>query len=672
MKTKFWQRLDYLALLLALLIGGMLAVLSVRRYAGYNAGMLDLGNMSQAIWSATQGAPLEYTHEDGTFSRLAWHIEVIYFLIAPLYALLPDPRTLLILQSSLFCLGAWPAYRIAKRHFGQRKVTLVLMLCYLLYPTALTAVLADFHGDTLAMTLLLFALDAFERRAWQRYALWIALALLCKVYVAVPVMALGLVIWLKGERRAGFLTVLGGLLWGAFAVLMIGPAFTPPGVYQAQVTPFSYLMFYFGRIYDLLLPTLFPRLMNAFVVFIAVIWLGYYAPLWLLPAYVVAIPALIGGGDVITYHYSMHHYALAVPFMFYGMVIGAERLRQLQVAATKLTRHGRTWWGDTLLTLGIIVILNMGLVNTPLSPRFWLREPGLGFDQWSYGRTSRDALKDRWLPANVPAAEPIAASEMLAPHLINRNTLYLLRYPYGLKMLGQADSYRESQWLLQHPEQLEYLYLSDNLARVDYVVADALFDYARFLDVERTLILYGTLYDIPGIVATMQNPDFNLRATRDGLLLFERGMPAAHALSQEVEVFSPESAPAIKAHFGDKIGLVSASVQPLGSRRYRLQYEWWPLRALNMEPPFIAVSRLAGVTHSRHPHLPTVALHPTVRWEPGQLVRETFEIELPPDLASGVYQLQVGWYDGSQPYGFETDERSRVGEEVLVGQVDIQ
>ncbi len=39
------------------------------------------------------------------------------------------------------------------------------------YPTALTSVLFDFHGDTLAMPLLLFALDALDQRAWGRYIL---------------------------------------------------------------------------------------------------------------------------------------------------------------------------------------------------------------------------------------------------------------------------------------------------------------------------------------------------------------------------------------------------------------------------------------------------------------------------------------------------------------------
>jgi len=79
-----------------------------------------------------------------------------------------------------------------------------------LYPTAQTAVLFDFHGDTLAMPCLMFALDALDRVDWRRYAIWIVLALLCKVCVAVSVGVMGAVLVFKGQRRVGGLKRLCG------------------------------------------------------------------------------------------------------------------------------------------------------------------------------------------------------------------------------------------------------------------------------------------------------------------------------------------------------------------------------------------------------------------------------------------------------------------------------
>src|SRR3954453_21207327 len=90
------------------LYGILVAWLSVRRYNGYNIGMFDLGNMAQAIASVLRGAPLVFTSQDGNMSRLALHVELIYFLLAPFYALWPDPRLLLVIQAGLFALGAVP------------------------------------------------------------------------------------------------------------------------------------------------------------------------------------------------------------------------------------------------------------------------------------------------------------------------------------------------------------------------------------------------------------------------------------------------------------------------------------------------------------------------------------------------------------------------------------
>ena len=97
-----WLRLELLALFA---ISGLVLVFTVyfslARYLGFSSEMLDLGNMSQAVWSATQGKPLVYTSINGPLSRIAWHGELIYYLLAPLYALIPSPVTLLVFQGIL-------------------------------------------------------------------------------------------------------------------------------------------------------------------------------------------------------------------------------------------------------------------------------------------------------------------------------------------------------------------------------------------------------------------------------------------------------------------------------------------------------------------------------------------------------------------------------------------
>ncbi|MGC9398897.1 MAG: DUF2079 domain-containing protein [Anaerolineae bacterium] len=648
------RKIDGLTLGVVVTVAVLLATLSVLRYTGYNAGMLDLGNMSQAIWSATQGYPLEYTRQGGNFSRLGWHMEVIFFLIAPLYALFPDPRLLLILQAGLFAAGAWPIYRIASRYFADRNLVRVCTFIYLFYTTAQTAVLFDFHGDTLGMPLLAFALDALDQRAWRRYGVWVGLALLCKIYVALPVAALGLVLYLEGERRAGVLTTLAAVGWLAVAMLVIRPAFPSGQVEASSENVFSYLWFYFGGLDSAyLLQTLVQRLGTAFIVLLPGLFLGRYAWTWLLPALSIALPAIASVGKVAAYDYRFHHYALSVPFFVLAAIYGAVELRRRQRAAGA-SRVGRPWRSELLFLGALTLVFNIILVDTPLNPQFWLDRPHWGINDLKYGQQPRDRFKDRWLDEHVPPDAPLATVGLFAPHLINRRTVFMNRYP------GHADLQQEA--FLEH------------LERVDYVVNDALYDFA--MPLEEGVVLGGVLHDLPAIVDVATHPDFHLLAAQDGLLLFGKDDPLKQALNYEITAEPLDSAESSEplAVFGDAIALLAAEVTPVDveERRFRLMYTWMPLRPLDDEPRLLAVSRLEGVEHGRYPHLPTLALHPTVEWSLGEVVHEVFEIKAPDGLASGAYRLSVGWYDSSHIEADATDERSRVGEEFVVGHIVLQ
>ncbi|NTV64201.1 MAG: DUF2079 domain-containing protein, partial [Oscillochloris sp.] len=124
-----------------ILMGAMMVGLCLMRYRGYNAGILDLGSMTQAIFSVLRGQPLITTASDGNFSRIAGHVELIYAAFAPLLVLWPSPEALLTAQAALFVVGAVPAYRLALRRLDSRLAARCVALIYLLYPVALTAVL---------------------------------------------------------------------------------------------------------------------------------------------------------------------------------------------------------------------------------------------------------------------------------------------------------------------------------------------------------------------------------------------------------------------------------------------------------------------------------------------------------------------------------------------------
>ncbi len=676
----FWR--DPLLWGAMLLVGAMLGWLSVARYLGYNAGMLDLGHMAQAIWSGTQGQPLVFTNVDRVVSRLAGHVELIYFLFVPAYAIWPDPRVLVIAQAVLFVLGALPAYALAGRATSSVFVARCVALIYLFYPVAQTAVLFDFHADTIAMPLLLFALDALDRRAWRTYALFITLALLSKLYVAVAVLGIGVYAfrWLD-ERRVGAITAGSALAYGALAFLVIRPLFAPTGGDVATLSG-SYVSYYFGNLGELV-STLGDRLLNALIVFgpaLLVAWRGWR---WLLMGAPLALAVLISTGPGAAYGYTHHHYALVVPFIVMAVIEGTRRLQedadQMHALARQmheLARHTklqltprirssgrsifsrpdilslRKWREQLGLTLAIVLIFQVLLVDTFLNPLYWLGLPGYGRDPSQYGMTARDGMKDAFLAAEVPPDVPLSASMFLGTHLANRAILYAVRYP--------DDPGGER--------------LPDILPQVDYVLADALFDWRQVVAGD---VLGGTPYEAREIRLLLLDPVFELVSARDGLLLFTFGAEAGQVLTQQVERSLAAELPSPIATFGapgEGIALLDAEIEPLGPRRLRATFTWTINGTEPLEHWYVAVSRLEGAEHARLVHLPTYVLEPTTDWQPGEVVRETFDVVIPADVPPGNYDWLVGWYVVGHSESYATDERSRMPDsaEAVVDMVTVE
>lgn len=639
-------RWDISALTTSLLIFLMLAYLSVARYNAYNAGMFDLGNMSQAIWSVTQGEPLLYSRPEGLrASRLSGHVEAFYALLALPYAVLPDPRTLVVIQAGLFVLGGIGAYRLALRRLGERFAARCALLIYLLYPTAISGMLFDIHGDTLALPLLMLMLDALDQRAWRRFSVLTVMALLCKFYVAATVAGIGVMLLLwpdqtdrVSQRRKGLVIIGAALVYGLLAFFVIRPMFASQDVSSTTQATSDYVQFYFGQLHELS-ETALERIINALIVFGPALMLAWRGWRWLLPAVPIALAALLSTGPGSVYYYGYHHFAIVTPFLVRAIINGAEMLRNAREAG----RTKRRWQGDLGFTTAIVVLCGILLNNIPLNPLFWQNTALKGFHNTSYGVTARDQLKDRLL-ATIPPRVPVAASVLMGSHLANRETVYALRY--------QTES--------KGPELLPGL-----LPQVDYVVGDAIFDYYVPLGEEHAGGVDG---DREALAIVLADPAFQLINMRDGLLVFERSA-TEQGLKNTITSLAPDSRPAI-AKVGNALELLQAEVKNLDSGRAELRFVW-RVREGFAKQRYMAVTHIQGVEGTRFVHLPGYALRPAWEWQPGEVIEEHFEIMLPEDMPAGSYMLMTGWYNINSPYAEQSDQRSRFpgSEEITVGEV---
>lgn len=609
------------ALALMLLFALWMGWLSIRRHASYNTSMLDLGNVTQAVWSATQGRPLEYTFITGSVSRFYNHMELFYFLLALPYALAPRPETLLAIQAGLYAAGGWPVFRLASRRLGGAPYGLALMLVYLLYPVAQTAVLFDVHGDTLAMPFVLFAIEAMDGGRRRRFAVAALLAASCKLYAALAVLLLAGILWMQRRRREALVTGMGAALWVGFLFLLKALFAAAEPTAQAGTGEggiLGYLSFYLSGAVD---PGSIPlRLVNALVVILPVIAVAWRAPLWLLAAGAFILPALMIREQ--GYNYIFHHYALAVPFLVASAVYGLESHRRRLASSGAPPK--RAAFGLNLL-LGITLVLtaaaNVMLVQTPLSPLFY-QIPYISSNEIpARAFSERDRLKDAFL-RQIPAGVPVWANSFLAPRLVERREIYVTRYERPLT----------------GPEMQR---IHD---RAEYYIED----------------IFSRETNSPTLELAVRGGRFRLLRAQDGFFLF-----GTYGDGLEYAITPLEGTPAGLRDSGGPspapgVFLAAHSVEPLEGSRARLAFEW--VEVTPVEGPVLIVTHIDGVPDSRIIHLPSLALLPPDKWQPGTVYRETITIDLPEGVAVENLRLQTGWYDRAHPAAHLSDEESLLGD----------
>jgi uncharacterized membrane protein len=458
------------------------ALVALAKLHAYNMGAEDLGRVDQAIWSVLEGRALVFSASEigRPMSRLAGHVELLYVALAPLFLLWNSAAALLVAQAALAALGAWPAYRIGRREGGSG-LGVAIAIAYLAHPAFGHAVLADVHGDTLAMPLLLFALDHGLAGKRSRAFAFLALAVLAKEYVAALAVTIGLYFWLaRRDRRLGLGAIALGLAWITLVVPAFHRRYRPPDF--PDLTPI-----YFGRLgrtpgdvvrTSIARPGLIahevltPRKAGV----VALLFAPFaFTPLAAPAPLLLALPVF--GPLAVSEQLDLrnHHNATLLPFLVLAAAQGARRVARAHAAR---------------VVLAATAVVHLTIGASPFSikshtPGRWdyLRNPHLA------GRTPHDAILDRIL-AELPAAARLSVSGHLVPAVSHRETCFAFPAP--------ADR-----------------------TRIDVAVVDLVGSYPPPYRSRRS--------DIEGLERYLGDPAFRLVRAEDGIFVVERRHAAAPA-----------------------------------------------------------------------------------------------------------------------------------------------
>ena len=256
---------------------------SAARWLNFDYRTFDLAYYVQALWQLGHGRLWSSLL---AVPLMGNHVEPIIFLLAPLFALLPHPMTLVVVQNAALAAMAPLGFRLARLLGNGSRAALPLTVALLTTPATGYIALHEFHPEALSAPLIIAMVLAYRLNALAGYWLAVLALLACKENMAALVAGFCLVEFVRNRRREGRepwrwhlgpLTV--ALGWFLLCAIVITPALNQGKIdylalYSRPGAAFAKAVIHGNLIWGLLLPFLALPLLRPW-------WLLIASPLFL-------------------------------------------------------------------------------------------------------------------------------------------------------------------------------------------------------------------------------------------------------------------------------------------------------------------------------------------------------------------------------------------------------
>ena len=437
----------------------------------------------------------------------------ILFPISLLYLLWSDPRTLLVLQTIVVAVGAYPAFWLARLRLRNELAAVAIALLYLLYPAQQQATVSDFHAVTFTASLLLFTFYFLytRRTGWLFACAFLSMA--CKEEIPLVIAMFGIWSMLFQRRwRIGLTLMLSGLLWFCLAFYVIMPHFSPTGQpllisrytdlgqgpIQAMISIFHDPGAFFGQY--VLEKDHFAYLHT---LFFPAIYLPLLAP-WVL---IMTVPSLLINLTSLSkdmysglYQYNAEIVPILIIATIEALVLFLWLARLIKINWKPVKEKTRQalrdahlyfpiWQYTDFMKGGMLAVL-LGLVLFSSVRSDFFYHGHMPFSQgFSWPTPSAHTALAQQFIDKIPTDMSVSAQSQLVPHLSHRSDIYL--FPYAV-------------------DQAQYI----------------------FLDVTSDVYPYYSFHDyLQAVKNTLSSGQYGIIAAQDGYLLLGRGLPLTDTVS---------------------------------------------------------------------------------------------------------------------------------------------
>jgi uncharacterized membrane protein len=412
---------------------GGLIYLRVRQYFELQT-MWDMTVEANVAWHMVHGPWFFNSMDHDSF--LGGHFSPVFFLIGAVYRWAEHPLTLLIIQSLALGLGAVAVYYLALVHRTTTTVALLAMALYMFNPYVHHVSAHDVHMSPLAIPAILWMLWCIDSSKPWKAAATVLLSFTVEESILLPLVGVGLylIAFRPGWRLFGSALAISSLAYFYVITHMLMPLFTPGAG-----------LFFWDRYANLggslteavhnLLSDPVWGVMEAFIRRHQYVYLFYFlVPVAFLPllswreASLIIIPLTIMflSQDAGMYKLGFHYSALALPFLFYGVVSALSQLPHYQVWPRVWHKHGK------VLLSGLFFLLAL---NTYRSP---------GYD---LGQTDAQFVSSAFeLSRLIPADASVATDLRFGPLVVNRHRLCRASLVPGQVCTWQLESVTAEKW----------------------------------------------------------------------------------------------------------------------------------------------------------------------------------------------------------------------------------
>ena len=413
--------------------------LSILKHLSFHSSYLDLGLESQIVWNTSQGRFLESSFGPAgqIVSALSFHVSPISALLVPFYWIWSDPIVLLLIQTAALALGGLPVFWLSRKVTGSRLVSISLLIAYFFYPPLQYSNLSDFHPQTLATPILLFAFYFLYNRSYKGFWLMMVLALMTKENISLVTMALSIyIILVVKARRLGIILFILSLAWFITSLYFIMPFFSGGslgafGRYEylgkTPVQAVWRILTNPGQTLGILLVT--DKLKYIFHLLVSVGFLSLAAPAYLFLALSEFFLNLFSSYNP-QWQVRFHYTAAITPFIFVSAVFGAQRIMML--LERRKIAHPSFFLSFYLLLLSIF--WNITHSPSPINNRF---------DRSLFMVDQRSQKASEYL-RKIPSSSSVSAMNNLGAQLSTRR--FLFRFPMN---------YREVDYVVVDPKMPE-------------------------------------------------------------------------------------------------------------------------------------------------------------------------------------------------------------------------